>query len=56
VTIDVDDPEATVERLAADGIVVRALPEPEAIRASVHAVNTRQEVNRLLAALNSEWE
>ena len=55
VTIAVDDPEATVEQLAADGIVIRALPEPEAIRASVHAVNTRQEVDRLLDALDSEW-
>ena len=29
VTIDVDDPEATVERLAADDIVVRSLPHPD---------------------------
>lgn len=55
VTIDVDDPEATVDRLASKGIVVRALPEPDAVRASVHAVNTRTEVDRLLDALESEW-
>ncbi|WP_121741536.1 aminotransferase class V-fold PLP-dependent enzyme [Natronorubrum halophilum] len=51
VTIAVDDPEATVERLAAQGIVVRSLPRPEAIRASVHAFNSRGDVDALLEAL-----
>ncbi len=51
VTIAVDDPEATVERLAECGIVVRSLPYPEAIRASVHAFNTREDVDALLEAL-----
>ncbi|ELZ09565.1 Cysteine desulfurase [Natrinema thermotolerans DSM 11552] len=55
VTIDVDDPAATVERLAADGIVLRDLPSPNAIRASVHAVNTENEVDRLLESLQPEW-
>ncbi|WP_135306100.1 aminotransferase class V-fold PLP-dependent enzyme [Haloarcula amylovorans] len=55
VTIDVDDPKATVDRLASEGIVVRALPAPNAIRASIHAVNTRTEIDRLLDALESEW-
>lgn len=55
VTIDVEDPTATVERLAADGILVRALPWPNAIRASIHAVNTAQEVDRLAAALEPEF-
>ncbi|MFC6719026.1 aminotransferase class V-fold PLP-dependent enzyme [Natrialbaceae archaeon GCM10025810] len=55
VTIAVDDPEATVERLASEGIVLRALPTPNAIRASIHAVNTRTEVDRLLDGLESEW-
>ncbi|WP_324760882.1 aminotransferase class V-fold PLP-dependent enzyme [Haloarcula sp. GH36] len=55
VTIDVDDPEATVDRLAAEGIVVRALPTPDAIRTSVHAVNTQAEVEQLLDVLESEW-
>jgi cysteine desulfurase/selenocysteine lyase len=55
VTIDVDDPEATVARLAEEDIVVRALPEPNAVRASVHAVNTRTELDRLLEALEPEW-
>ncbi|ELY46475.1 aminotransferase class V-fold PLP-dependent enzyme [Natronorubrum tibetense] len=55
VTIDVDDPAATVERLAAAGIVVRALSSPNAIRASVHAVNTAGDVDRLLEGLKREW-
>ncbi|WP_394328406.1 aminotransferase class V-fold PLP-dependent enzyme [Natrinema salaciae] len=55
VTIDTDDPAATVERLAADGIVVRALPEPNAVRASVHAVNTATDIDRLLEGLEREW-
>ena len=55
VTIDVDDPEATVERLAAEGIVVRSLPHPNGIRASVHAVSTEAEIDRLVEALEPEW-
>ncbi|MFO7834159.1 MAG: aminotransferase class V-fold PLP-dependent enzyme [Halohasta sp.] len=51
VTIDVDEPEAVVEALAGDGIRIRSLPEPDAIRASVHAFNTEEEVDALLAAL-----
>ena len=54
-TVDVDNPEETVDRLASEGIVVRALPTPDAVRASVHAVNTRAEIDRLLDALESEW-
>jgi len=55
VTIDVPDPEATVERLADEGIVVRPLPFPDAIRASVHAVNTAEEVDLLLEGLEEEF-
>jgi len=55
VTIGVDDPAATVERLRSAGIVVRALPHPKAIRASFHAVNTAADVDRLLDALETEW-
>lgn len=55
VTIEVDDPARTVERLANDGIVVRALPEPKAVRASIHAVNTASDVDRLLTAFEPEW-
>ncbi len=55
VTIDVDDPGTTLDRLRADGIVVRTLSEPDAIRVSVHAVNTPADIDRLLEALESEW-
>ena len=55
VTVDVDDPEATVERLAERDVVVRSLPRPDGVRASVHAVSTEAEVDRLLDALDAEW-
>ena len=55
VTIDVDDPEATVERLAEQDIVVRSLPHPDGIRASIHAVSTETEIDRLVDALAEEW-
>ena len=51
VTIDVAEPEATVERLASEGIVIRSLSDPPAVRASIHAVNTETEVDRLADAL-----
>jgi len=51
VTFTADDPEAVVERLADEGIVVRSLPDPEALRASVHVFNTTGDIDRLLAAL-----
>lgn len=55
ITFDVENPATTVERLDSDGIVVRKLPDPDAIRVSVHAVNTAPEIDRLLDALSSEW-
>ena len=45
------DPVATVERLAAAGVVVRSLPGTPWIRASVGAWNAPEDVDRLLAAL-----
>ena len=51
VTFDAEDPEATVERLAEAGVLVRSLPYPDAVRASVHAFNTENDVDRLLDAL-----
>lgn len=51
VTIDVPDPEATVERLAEAGVIVREIPLIDAIRVSVHAFNTRTDIDALLAAL-----
>jgi len=56
VTIDVDDPQATVERLASEGIVVRALPSPDAVRVSVHGVNTQPEIDRLIESLERDWD
>lgn len=55
VTIDVPDPGATVDRLAELGVVIRALPRPDAVRASVHAVNTVDDIERLLDGLEEEW-
>ncbi len=51
VTVAADDPEATVDRLAEAGIVVRSLPYPEAVRASVHAFNTPADIDAVLEAL-----
>ncbi|QLG49172.1 aminotransferase class V-fold PLP-dependent enzyme [Natrinema halophilum] len=51
VTIDVDEPNRVVDRLAGQGIVVRSLPKPDAIRASIHAFNDRDDVDALLEAL-----
>jgi cysteine desulfurase/selenocysteine lyase len=51
VTFEAEDPEATVERLADEGIFVRTLPDPDAVRASIHAFNTASDVDALLDAL-----
>jgi len=51
VTFEADDPEATVERLGEQGIVVRSLPNPEAVRASIHVFNTAEEIDAMLDAL-----
>jgi selenocysteine lyase/cysteine desulfurase len=51
VTFTADDPEALVERLADEGIHVRSLPYPDAVRASVHVFNTAADVDALLGAL-----
>jgi selenocysteine lyase/cysteine desulfurase len=53
VTFAVDDPESTVERLAASDVYVRSLPYPEAVRASLHVFNTAADVDALLDALES---
>lgn len=55
VTVEVDDPTATVERLATDGIVVRRVPIVDAVRVSIHAINTEGEVDDLIDALRVEW-
>jgi selenocysteine lyase/cysteine desulfurase len=46
-----DDPEATAERLAAEGVRIRPIPDPHACRASVHVFNTAEDIDRLLDAL-----
>ena len=51
VTFEAEGPEATVDRLADAGVHIRSLPHPEACRASVHAFNTAEDVDRLLDAL-----
>src|SRR5262245_40603869 len=45
------DPEATAERLAAAGVIVRYLPSRPLVRASVGAWNDESDLERLLAAL-----
>jgi L-cysteine/cystine lyase len=49
VSFEVPEPEALVERLAAEGIVVRNLPGTAYVRASVGAWNSEEEVERLTA-------
>jgi len=51
VTFTADDPEALVESLEAEGIHIRSLPSPDAVRASVHVFNTAEDVDALLDAL-----
>jgi selenocysteine lyase/cysteine desulfurase len=46
-----DDPEATRDRLLAEGIIVRNLPGTAYVRASVGAWNDEDDLERLLAAL-----
>ncbi|WP_277543128.1 aminotransferase class V-fold PLP-dependent enzyme [Haloarcula laminariae] len=56
VTVDVDDPEKTVKRLASESIIIRSLPQISAVRASIHAVNTEAEIDRLAATLSGSFE
>mgnify|MGYP000356625434 CR=1 FL=1 len=51
VTLDAEDPEGTVERLAESDIVVRDIPGTGTVRVSVHAFNTADDVDALLDAL-----
>jgi selenocysteine lyase/cysteine desulfurase len=46
-----DDPEATRDRLAAEGIVIRNLPGTPLVRASVGAWSSEDDLERLLAAV-----
>jgi L-cysteine/cystine lyase len=51
VSFEDDEPEATRDRLAAAGIIVRHLPGTAYVRASVGAWNDEDDLERLLAAL-----
>ncbi|WP_136716623.1 aminotransferase class V-fold PLP-dependent enzyme [Halorientalis salina] len=51
VTFTAENPDELVDRLGSEGIVVRSIPDPDAVRASVHAFNTAEDIDRLLAAL-----
>lgn len=53
VTVDVEEPEATVERLADAGFAVRSLPDPDAVRVSVHCFNSEDEVDGLAEGLSA---
>lgn len=55
VTVDVPDPEATVERLREAGVAIRSLSDPECVRVSVHAFCTDEEVDRLTEELTAAW-
>jgi len=51
VTFAAEDPDTLVDRLAAEGIRIRSIPDPDACRVSVHAFNTAEDIDRLLDAL-----
>jgi selenocysteine lyase/cysteine desulfurase len=51
VSFEDDDPEATRDRLAAAGVIVRHLPGTPYVRASVGAWNDEGDLERLLSAL-----
>lgn len=52
VTFSADDSEELVERLKAEDIHIRALPVPNsAVRASIHAYNTAEDVDALLTEI-----
>jgi cysteine desulfurase/selenocysteine lyase len=49
IAIDDNTPERSVERLAAHGVQVRSIAEPDAIRLSIHAFNTESDIRRFLS-------
>lgn len=51
VSFPVEDPAAVVERLAAEGVVVRSIPAFGLLRVSVGAWSSEEDLERLLAAL-----
>lgn len=51
VSFEANDPDGLVDRLSDEGIEVRSIPYPAAVRASVHAFNDESDVDALLDAL-----
>lgn len=49
VSFRVDNPERFVDRLQEAGIVIRQIPDPSGVRASIHAFNTPNEIGTLTA-------
>jgi cysteine desulfurase/selenocysteine lyase len=47
------DPEATVERAAAADVEIRSIPTAGVVRTSLHAYNTKADVDRLLDVLDN---
>jgi selenocysteine lyase/cysteine desulfurase len=52
VSFEAADPGGLVEALAENGVVVRDIPDPHAVRASVHVFNTAEDVDRLLDGID----
>lgn len=55
VTVDVEEPEATVGRLGEEGFAVRSLPDPDSVRISVHCFNSAEEVDGVAEELTNEF-
>ncbi|MFB6070758.1 MAG: aminotransferase class V-fold PLP-dependent enzyme [Halanaeroarchaeum sp.] len=53
VSVRAEDPAATVDTLAESGVQIRALPRDETVRVSLHAINTPEDVEAVLAGLQS---
>ncbi|MDY6817209.1 MAG: aminotransferase class V-fold PLP-dependent enzyme, partial [Halobacteriales archaeon] len=52
VSFNVDEPDDFVEELKADNIVIRTIPYPKCVRASVHAFNTIEDIDALVTHLD----
>lgn len=53
VTVDDDSPDETVEQLASEGVQIRSIPSPNAIRASVHGYNNKSDIQAFVSALET---
>jgi L-cysteine/cystine lyase len=52
VSFEVDDAQGTVERLAAEGIIVRSIPTHGVVRASCGAWSSEEDIERLVALVS----